>query len=386
MWRANSHNKIDVLAVPLQSVTVCKWNLLLCHADERSDDEQTLFENRMAFKRWYLRPRVMRSVSNVSTVTTLFGTQTLRAPIFTCPAGVQALCHKDGECATALACGRFGTLFGLSQHATKSIEDVSSVAPNTLKWYQCYILKDRKITIQLVQRAIKAGYKGIILTVDSVRFGAREADKRNGFSSLPPPHRLVNYDNKNIENTYNAKTHLAWDQNSEILLDETITWDDIRWLKRESGAASVPLVVKGIMTAEDAMLAIEAGADGIMVSNHGGRQLDGCLAPIDALPDIAASVRGRVPILLDSGIRRGTDVLKALALGATAVGVGKPVFFSLAVGGEDMVLRMLQQLQIELETAMALCGCQNVTDINSSLICRHPSGGNTLAPFTRSAL
>lgn len=212
---------------------------------------------------------------------------------------------------------------------------------------------------------------------------------------MPAPHRLANYNNNeggsnNLENTYNSKTHLAWDQNSEILLDATITWDDIQWLKREGGiaVAAVPLVVKGIMTAEDATLAIEAGADGIMISNHGGRQLDGCLAPIDALPEIAVAVRGRVPIFLDSGIRRGTDILKALALGATAVGVGKPVFFSLAVGGEDMVLRMLQMLKDELEAAMALCGCQSLQDINKHLICRHPSGSSSssLAPYVRSAL
>jgi len=212
------------------------------------------------------------------------------------------------------------------------------------------------------------------------------------FSSLPAPHRLANYDinegdGKRLESTYNSETYLAWDQNSEILLDSTITWDDIRWLKLEGGitAASIPLVVKGIMTAEDAILAIEAGADGIMISNHGGRQLDGCLAPIDALPEIAAAVRGRVPIFLDSGIRRGTDILKALALGATAVGVGKPVFFSLAVGGEDMVLHMLQMLKNELEAAMALCGCKSLLDVNEHLICRHPSG-SSLSPYIRSTL
>ena len=168
------------------------------------------------------------------------------------------------------------------------------------------------------------------------------------------------------------------------MFDTALTWDDVKWLKRE-GCRGLPLVVKGIMTAEDAILALEAGADGIMVSNHGGRQLDGALSPVDALPEVVEAVAGRVPVLLDSGVRRGTDILKALALGATAVGVGKPVYFSLAVGGEDMVITMLQQLKMELEAAMALCGCESVKDINSNLICRHPSGGPSVR-YVRSAL
>mmetsp|Transcript_21948 Transcript_21948/g.36302 ORF Transcript_21948/g.36302 Transcript_21948/m.36302 type:complete len:383 (-) Transcript_21948:1258-2406(-) len=352
-----------------------------------TDDEQTLAENRSAFKMWYLRPRMMRPVGNLSTRTTLFG-QSLSMPVFVSPAGVHALCDSDGECATAKACGDEGTMFGLSQHATRSIEQVAGAAPNANRWYQAYILKDRSVTLRLVQRAAKAGYQGIFLTVDSVRFGYREADARNGFNALPPPHRLVNYDEgsakSNLDQAYNGKSQKAWDQNTEQLFEQNVTWDDVRWLKQE-GCGNLPLVIKGIMTGEDAELAIEAGADGVMVSNHGGRQLDGALSSIDVLPEVVEAVAGRVPVLLDGGIRRGTDVLKALALGATAVGIGKPIFFALAVGGQEAVYQLLQMLKTELEAAMALCGVETVGDISRNLVSRHPSGGSAV-PYHRSSL
>ena len=349
-----------------------------------TDDEQALRENRAAFKRWFLRPRVLTPVGNLSASTELFGHK-LSFPVFTSPAGVQALCDPDhGECATARACGRAGILFGLSQHATRSIEQVAEAAPRTLKWYQAYILKDRNVTKKLVERALQAGYQGIFLTVDSVRFGYREADARNGFNALPPPHRLVNYDEPpsslpsshiptkaSLETTYNAGEHRAWDQNSELMFEQNVSWSDVQWLKDLIGP-SIPLTIKGIMTAEDAVLALEAGADAIMVSNHGGRQLDSCIAPIDVLPEVAKAVAGRVPILLDGGVRRGTDVIKALALGATAVGLGKPVFYALAAGGEEAVVEMLGLLKREVEAAMALCGCETVKDITPNHVSSHP--------------
>jgi len=339
-----------------------------------SDDEVTLNENRRAFQRWFLRPRVMRPVGKISTRTTLFG-NSVSMPVFVSPAGVHALCDPEGECTTVQACAKAGILFGLSQHSTRSIEEVAAAAPpSTLRWYQLYILKDRARTKSLIRRALKAGYTGLFLTVDSVRFGYREADAKNGFNALPPPHRLKNYDDTSLQDhsassldkTYNSQEEKAWDQNSEQMFEQNVTWNDIQWVKKEAG--SVPLVIKGIMTPEDAELAISAGADGIMVSNHGGRQLDGCLSTIDALPPIAKVVAGRVPILLDSGIRRGTDVLKALALGASAVGFGKPVFFGLAVGGQDAVSYLLELLRTEIEAAMAICGIEKISDITPNLV------------------
>jgi (S)-2-hydroxy-acid oxidase len=356
-------------------------------------DEQTLAENRLAFKRWFLRPRVMRPVGKISTKTQLFG-QTVSMPIFCSPAGVHALCDPDeGECATVRACTEAGIMFGLSQHATRSIEQVASAGPHTLKWYQAYILKDRERTRRLIRRAVRAGYQGIFVTVDSVRLGYREADARNGFNALPPPHRLVNYDDdvalgretSLLDQTYNSQQENAWDQNSEQMFEQNVQWKDITWIKQEN--PNVPLVVKGVMTAEDAELAIAAGDDGIMVSNHGGRQLDGAFASIDALPEIAQAVAGRVPIWLDSGVRRGTDVLKALALGATAVGIGKPMFFALAVGGQDAVSYLLQLLQTELEAAMAICGIEQISEITPNLVSRHPAhSGVAPAAYFRSSL
>jgi (S)-2-hydroxy-acid oxidase len=311
-----------------------------------TDDAQTLWENRAAFQRWFLRPRVLRSVGNISTKTQFFSYM-VNMPVFVSPAGVHALCHEEeGECATARACAKAGILFALSQHSTKSIEEVRRIKGG-IQFYQSYILKDRNQTLRLIRRAIHAGYHGIILTVDSVRFGYREADARNGFNALPPPHRLVNYDDdddhedddnddhnkdnhsddqqKNskddgvetttptihLDQTYNSQQKKAWDQNSEQMFEQNVTWNDVTWIKSIL-PYNMPLIIKGIMTAEDALLAMEAGADGIMVSNHGGRQLDGCLATIDVLPEIVQVVRGRLPIWLDGGIRRGTDVLKAL--------------------------------------------------------------------------
>ena len=300
-----------------------------------TDDEQTLHENTEAFKRYFLRPRMLRDVTGLDTSITLFGSR-LDLPVFISPAGVHRLCDRaDGECASARAAASSGTLFGLSQHATCSIEEVAAAAPNANRWFQAYILRDRDLTLQLVRRAEAAGYRGLFLTIDSVVLGSREADARNGFDALPSPLRLANYDS---DHSWNDRTHAAWDQNTEALFEKNVTWEDVRWLK--SAAPRLPLVLKGVMTAEDAKLAVEYGADGVMVSTHGGRQLDGALAPIDVLAEVVAAVRShprgaRMPVLLDSGVRRGTDVVKALALGATAVGIGKPVFFSLALGGQS---------------------------------------------------
>eukprot|EP00534_Pseudo-nitzschia_fraudulenta_P016873 CAMPEP_0201252806 /NCGR_PEP_ID=MMETSP0852-20130820/67114_1 /ASSEMBLY_ACC=CAM_ASM_000632 /TAXON_ID=183588 /ORGANISM="Pseudo-nitzschia fraudulenta, Strain WWA7" /LENGTH=466 /DNA_ID=CAMNT_0047552549 /DNA_START=533 /DNA_END=1933 /DNA_ORIENTATION=- len=370
-----------------------------------SDDEQTLSENRLAFKRWFLRPRVLRPVGAITTKTVLRFERKGRTsrgfpvamPIFVSPAGVHALCDNEhGECATARACARASILFGLSQHSTRSIEDVASTTTTRgLNFYQAYILKDRDRTVSLVRRALRSGYKGIFLTVDSVRFGYREADARNGFNALPPPHRLVNYDEPETEattaasttttrldQTYNSQEKKAWDQNSERMFEQNVSWEDVSWIKRElmreqqrqGSGRFFPLVVKGIMTAEDAILAVGAGADGIMVSNHGGRQLDGCLSALDVLPEVVDAIRGSgVPVWIDGGIRRGTDVLKALALGASAVGIGKPVFFALGVGGEDAVSFLLHLLQTELEAAMAICGIERIEDVCRNHVTRHPA-------------
>ena len=343
-----------------------------------TDDEQTLQENRTAWKRYFLRPRMMKDVSSLTTQTSLFG-QKLSMPIFISPAGVHRLCDPEGECASSRAAAAAGTLFGLSQHATASIEEVARATSSSAganNWFQCYILKSRELTLELVRRAEAAGYRGLFVTVDSVVFGFREADARNGFGGLPPHLRLANYSTD--EGWKDGQGHAAWDQNTEALFAHDVSWDDIRWLKQH--VPSLPLVVKGILTAEDATCALDAGADGVLVSNHGGRQLDAAPAAIDVLEEVVRAVRRHptrpnAPVLLDSGVRRGTDVLKALALGATAVGVGKPVFFSLAAGGEAGVARCLDILRTELEAAMALCGCARPEDASRDLVVHRPGAG-----------
>lgn len=339
-----------------------------------------LHENRAAWKRYFLRPRMMRDVSELSTETALFGKR-LSMPIFISPAGVHKLCDPEGECASARAAAATGTLFGLSQHATCTIEEVAASAPDSLRWFQVYILKDREVTLELVRRAEAAGYSGLFLTVDSVALGSREADARNGFSGLPPPLCLANY-SASERSASTDQTHAAWDQNTEAMFSAVVAWEDVAWLKH--AAPSLPLVVKGILTAEDACCALEAGADGVMVSNHGGRQCDATCATIDVLEEVVSAVRAHprggptCPVLLDSGVRRGTDVIKALALGATAVGVGKPVFFSLAVGhaagvgGQAGVEAVLRTLQREVQATMALCGCARVADVTRGLVAHRP--------------
>ncbi len=337
-----------------------------------SGDEVTLRENRAAFGRYALRPRALRPVDALSTACELFGNE-LALPVFASPAGVHSLVDGEGERATARACGRAGTLFGLSQHATVCIEDVAAAAPAAHRWFQSYLLKDRDATLDLVRRAVDAGYRGVFLTVDSVRFGFREVDARNNFCALPPPLTLANYvaTPPAGEAAWEAREHKAWDQNSEALFDTAASWDAVSWLREELDP-SIPLVVKGVMTGEDAALAVAHGADGVYVSTHGGRQLDNTLGALDALPEVAAAVPAGTPVLLDSGVRRGTDVVKALALGATAVGVGKPLFFSLAVGGERGVDKLFEILAEETRVAMALTGCASLADVSADVVCARP--------------
>ncbi|CAM9181470.1 unnamed protein product [Discosporangium mesarthrocarpum] len=345
-----------------------------------TDDEQTLLENRVAFKRIFLVPRMMRDVSELDTSLTLFG-QRLSMPIFVSPAGVHKLMDPEGECATIRACEDAGTLMGVSQHSTVSLEAIANAAPGCPRWFQLYILKDRGLTEDILRRAEAAGYSAICLTVDSVRFGSREADWRNNFNGLPDGLTLANYP---TTDGYNDQVKDAWDQNTEKLFDERATWADIGWLKT---LTRVPILVKGILSPADAMEALSAGADGIIVSNHGGRALDSALSSIESLGPVVKAVRSHprgadIPVLLDSGVRRGTDVVKALALGATAVLLGRPVLFSLAVGGEGGVRCMLGIIKEEFEAAMALCGCKTLKDINQRLvICR--KGGEV---FRRASL
>jgi 4-hydroxymandelate oxidase len=325
-------------------------------------DLQTLHENRAAYRRLQIHYRVLRDVSKGSTECEIFG-ERLAMPIFVAPTAFHCLAHPDGELATARGAGKARTLMTLSSLSTRRLEDVAAAANGPL-WFQLYINKDRGFTRELVQRAIAAGYKAIVVTCDTPCWGVREADVRNGFH-LPPGVEAVNLIASDTRGTTLSHEGSGMQQMMAWMLDPSATWKDIEWIAGETDA---PVLVKGICRADDARLALQHGARGVIVSNHGGRQLDGAPATIEVLPAVAQAVGGKVPVLVDGGVRRGTDVLKALAAGATAVQVGRPALWGLASGGERGVTDALTMLHRELEIAMALAGCASLAEITADLL------------------
>ncbi|KAI9145516.1 hydroxyacid oxidase 1-like protein [Paraphysoderma sedebokerense] len=337
-----------------------------------ADDMLTLEENEAAYSRLRIRNRVLRDVSHIDTSIDLFG-QKLSSPICIAPTAcmVQKLSHPDGEIASARAAKSKNTCMILSSWSTASLEDVmneSMISPavsHGLLWFQLYVYKDRRITEELIKRAHNAGYKTLVVTVDTPYLGKRRADVRNGFA-LPPHLTLANFsiaDKSKSKLEHTSDSGLATYVASQI--DPTLSWDDIKWVMSIS---EVPVLVKGVMTVADAELAVSAGVSGIIVSNHGGRQLDGVPGTIDILPRIVKAVRGRIPVFVDGGIRKGSDVLKALALGAKAVFVGRPVLWGLAYNGKEGVENVLSILHDELKLSMALTGCKTVREISADLI------------------
>ncbi|AFY34431.1 alpha-hydroxy acid oxidase [Calothrix sp. PCC 7507] len=321
-------------------------------------DEVTLRDNRAAFERVKLHPRMLVDVSDRYLNTSILG-QSLKLPLLIAPMAFQCLAHPDGEVATALAAASAGVGMVLSTLATKTMEEVA--LPNSLQWFQLYIHKDRGLTRALVERANAVGYKAICLTVDAPVLGRRERDQRNQFT-LPPGLHAANLATLNIPHAQGESGLFTYFAQQ---LNPAITWRDLEWLQSIS---PLPLVIKGILRGDDAVRAVEYGAKAIVVSNHGGRQLDGAIASLDALAAIVAAVDGRVEVLMDGGIRRGTDILKAIALGAKAVLIGRPVLWGLAVNGKAGVSHIISLLQHELDVAMALTGCPSLEDIDSSLV------------------
>lgn len=297
-------------------------------------DEQTLQWNREAWNRIRLRPRVLQDVASVDLSVTLFG-QRHPSPILLAPVAYQRLIHPDGELETARGAGAAGATWVVSTSTNTSIEDISRVATAPL-WFQLYMQSDREFTRDLVARVEDAGCKALVLTVDTPTLGARNRQAKAGFAlpdGMPTPH--------------------LYKVNVSAPARVVVTWRDVEWLR---SIARVPLLLKGILDANDAERAIAAGAEGVIVSNHGARNLDTLPATIDALPQVADRVAGRVPLLVDGGIRRGTDIVKATALGATAVLVGRPYCYGLAVAGANGVTRVVQILEQELAMAMMLLG------------------------------
>jgi 4-hydroxymandelate oxidase len=330
-------------------------------------DEVTLRDNRAAFERFKLRPRMLVDVSKRNLSTSILG-EPLQLPLLLAPMAFQCLAHLDGEVATALAAAKTGVGMILSTLSTKSMEEVAIACENSNsdapRWFQLYIHKDRGLTRALVERAYAAGYKALCLTVDAPVLGRRERDKRNEFA-LPPGLRLANLGNLSGLNIPYQQGESGLFTYFAEQLDASVTWRDLEWLQ---SICPLPLVVKGILRGDDAVRAVDCGAKAIIVSNHGGRQLDGAIASLDALVDIVASVDGRAEIIVDGGIRRGVDIVKVLALGACAVLVGRPVLWGLAVSGIAGVAHVIELLRDELDVAMALCGCGKLADIDSSLV------------------
>lgn len=322
-------------------------------------DEWTLRENRRAFQRWVVRPRVLADVSDVRTETTVLG-ERVPFPILLAPTAFQRLADRDGELATARAAESLGTIMILSTISTVSLEDVA--ATGVRRWFQLYVMRDRSLTEGLVLRARDAGYRALVVTVDTPWLGRRFRDERNQFA-LPPGIGLANLQGVPMPDGTQPGSSLASFFAAEH--DPSLSWRDIEWLRSLS---DLPVLLKGIVTAEDARRAVDVGGDGIVVSNHGGRQLDGAPATLDALPEVVDAVEGKVEVLVDGGVRRGVDVVKALALGARAVLVGRPYLWGLATAGEEGVRQVLGMLRDELVLAMALAGRRSVDAIDRSAV------------------
>lgn len=326
--------------------------------------QETLENNRTAFSKYKIRPRCLRNVTKRDLSTTVLG-EKVAIPVGISPSAMQRMAHPEGECANVRAAQAMGTIYTLSTIATSSIEEVAAASPQAIKWFQLYIYKDREITKSLVTRAENAGFKALVLTVDTPMFGLRIADMRNKFN-LPSHLKLANFQGSYADITKVEGRHTGSAMNNLAdLLDGSLEWNDIAWLK---SITRLPIILKGVMTAEDAILGAEAGVAGILVSNHGARQVDGWPASIEALPEIVKAVGDRVEVYMDGGVTDGTDIMKALALGARMVFIGRPALWGLACGGEEGVKKILSILRTELEFALAISGCASVRAIDASCV------------------
>jgi isopentenyl diphosphate isomerase/L-lactate dehydrogenase-like FMN-dependent dehydrogenase len=315
-------------------------------------DERTLADNEAAFARRRLLPRVLVDVSAVSTATTVLGTE-IALPVLVAPVALQRMAHPDGEPAMARAAAGAGTIMCVSTLATATPREVAQAAPGAPRWFQLYVLRDRGVTHALVDEAVACGYQALVVTVDAPRAGRRERDLRTGFA-VPP-----GIDMPGVSAAAGHTTGLT-PADFFSLVDASLTWKD---LERLVEAVDLPVLVKGIHCAADARLALQHGAAGIVVSNHGGRQLDSVPAGIDLLEDVVQEVAGAVEVLVDGGVRRGTDVLVALALGARAVLVGRPLLWGLAWDGEAGARWVLDTLRAELELDLMLLGAPTPADV-----------------------
>lgn len=346
-------------------------------------DEVTLHRNSASFNEIEYRPRVLRDVSTIDLSTSLFG-HNMTMPVMLSPTGFGRIAHSQGELAVARAARNAGLDYSLSTLATRSIEEIASV-DGLNKWFQVYTWRDREMVKEMVLRAQDAGYVGLQLTVDTPVFGRRERDVRRGFT-LPPkigPSTIIDgmlhpswtldfLRNDPItfavvaeRKDLNGETAVTLSDYINSQFDPALSWDDVAWLR---GIWDGALVLKGVQSAEDALLAVEAGVDGIMVSNHGGRQLDGSPPIIELIEPISQAVDGRITVICDGGIRRGGDVFKALALGADCVSIGRAYLYGLGAAGERGVTMALNMIRNELSMTMALVGVTRIEDIHRNMV------------------
>lgn len=326
-----------------------------------ASDEVTLRDNQAAFRRWTLRPRVFVDVAAVSAATTVLGHQ-VSMPLLVAPTAFHRLAHDDGEVATARAAASVGTVMCLSSFATATPVEVARAGGH--RWYQLYLFKDAGFTRSLVEEAREHGFTALVLTADAPMFGRRERELRTGFTVAHLSSSLAGGGATSAE--------------SFALMSPSVTWSDVEAF---ASSAGLPVVIKGILTGEDARQACACGAAAVVVSNHGGRQLDRVAATLDVLQEVVEAVDGRVEVYLDGGVRRGADVITAIALGARAALVGRPVLWGLAVDGESGVRQVLALLQAEIELTLALLGCAAPADVRRAHVaerrCASPAGHHT---------
>jgi 4-hydroxymandelate oxidase len=337
-----------------QTLSPMAWDYLTGGAA----DEHTLRWNTEAFQRLRIRPRALVDVSRLDTQVTLLG-RTHPVPILLAPVAYQQLFHPDGELASARGAAAAGVTFTISTSSTKSMEEIAQAGASA-RWFQLYVQRDRSLTQELIRRAETSGCEALVVTIDSPLLGPRYRELRGHFA-LPPGIKRAHQAGTAATGAHRPSEHNIY----SAILDPALTWKDLGWLR---SITRLPMILKGVLNPDDAERAVEAGAAAIIVSNHGGRNLDTVPATADILAEVVARVGGRTPVLVDGGIRRGTDVLKALALGATAVLIGRPYVHGLAVQGADGVARIVTILRREFEMAMALAGRPSVRELDRSVL------------------
>lgn len=324
--------------------------------------ERTVRANEEAFQRLALLPRMLVDVSARDLGTTVLGTP-VAGPVGVAPTSYHVLAHPDGEAATARAAGEAGLLNIVSVFSSVSLEEVAKASAGA-QWFQLYCLRDRGVTRALIERAEAAGYRAIVLGVDLPVIGYRDRDIRNGFGLPDGVHPV------NLPPAGGGGRGLALTELNDVLVGPDLTWDDVEWVR---GLTNLPLVIKGVLAPPDAERAAGLGARGVLVSNHGGRQVDGSVASMTVLPEVVEAVGDRCEVYLDGGVRRGTDVLKAVALGARTVFVGRPVLWGLTLGGASGVLAVLRMYLRELDLVMAACGCPDLASAGPHLLRGRPA-------------